>query len=250
MTFAVLATDGGGRFGMAVSSSSPAVGARCIHLRPGVGGAASQNITDPRLGTRLLDAVADLGDASAALEKVRADTPDVEYRQLMVIDGAGGTACFSGAHTLGLHASAVGPASVAAGAGASRAGVVAGARAAGEGAVGEGVVAAGNLLASEGVPAAMVAAFTGATGELEQRLVAALAAGLAAGGEAGPVRSAGLAVVADVAWRVTDLRVDWHDDPVGELARLVALWLPQRDDYVSRALAPSLAPSYGVPGDE
>ncbi|MDT7568068.1 MAG: hypothetical protein QOG76_6692 [Pseudonocardiales bacterium] len=234
MTFAVLATDGGGRFGMAVSSSSPAVGARCIHLRSGVGGAASQNITDPRLGTRLLDAVADLGDASAALEKVRADTPDVEYRQLMVIDVAGGTACFSGAHTLGLYASAVGPAAVAAGAGAA----------------GEGVVAAGNLLASEGVPAAMVAAFTGATGELEQRLVAALAAGLAAGGEAGPVRSAGLAVVADVAWRVTDLRVDWHDDPVGELARLVALWLPQRDDYVSRALAPSSAPSYDVPGDE
>ncbi|MDT7674551.1 MAG: hypothetical protein QOD82_2453, partial [Pseudonocardiales bacterium] len=120
MTFAVLATDGGGRFGMAVSSSSPAVGARCIHLRPGVGGAASQNITDPRLGTRLLDAVADLGDASAALEKVRADTPDVEYRQLMVIDGAGGTACFSGAHTLGLHASAVGPAA-ATGAGAASA---------------------------------------------------------------------------------------------------------------------------------
>ncbi|MCU1654993.1 MAG: fimbrial assembly protein FimA, partial [Pseudonocardia sp.] len=146
---------------------------------------------------------------------------------------AGGTACFSGAHTLGAHASAVGPAAATA-----------------DGAAGEGVVAAGNLLASEGVPAAMVAAFTGATGELEQRLVAALAAGLAAGGEAGPVRSAGLAVVADVAWRVTDLRVDWHDDPVGELARLVALWLPQRDDYVSRALAPSSAPSYGVPGDE
>ncbi|MDT7599839.1 MAG: hypothetical protein QOK26_1916 [Pseudonocardiales bacterium] len=248
MTFAVLATDGGGRFGMAVSSSSPAVGARCIHLRPGVGGAASQNITDPRLGTRLLDAVADLGDASAALEKVRADTPDVEYRQLMVVDGAGGTASFSGAHTLGLHASAVGPASAT---GAGAASTVGPASATvGAGAVGEGVVAAGNLLASEGVPAAMVAAFTGATGELEQRLVAALAAGLAAGGEAGPVRSAGLAVVADVAWRVTDLRVDWHDDAVGELARLVALWLPQRDDYVSRALAPSSAPSYGVPGDE
>jgi uncharacterized Ntn-hydrolase superfamily protein len=239
VTFAVLATDGGGRFGMAVSSSSPAVGARCIHLRPGVGGAASQNITDPRLGTRLLDAVADLGDASAALEKVRADTPDVEYRQLMVVDAAGRTASFSGAHTLGLHASAAGPAAVAAGAGAAGAGVA-----------GAGVVAAGNLLASDGVPAAMVAAFTGATGELEQRLVTALAAGLAAGGEAGPVRSAGLAVVADVAWRVTDLRVDWHDDPLGELGRLVALWLPQRDDYVSRALAPSSAPSYGVPGDK
>jgi uncharacterized Ntn-hydrolase superfamily protein len=222
MTFAVLATDGGGRFGMAVSSSSPAVGARCIHLRPRVGGAASQNITDPRLGTRLLDAVADLGDAAAALGKVRADTPDIEYRQLMVVDTAGRTAGFSGAHTLGVHATASGPS----------------------------VVAAGNLLASDGVPAAVVAAFTGATGELEQRLVTALAAGLAAGGEAGPVRSAGLAVVADVDWRITDLRVDWHDDPVGELARLVELWLPQRDDYVSRGLAPGAAPSYGVPGDE
>jgi len=221
MTFAVLATDGGGRFGMAVSSSSPAVAARCLHLRPGVGGAASQNITDPRLGTRLLDAVADLEDAAAALEKV-ADTPDVEYRQLLVVDAVGRTASFSGAHTLGVYGSASGPS----------------------------VVAAGNLLASDGVPAAMVAAFTGATGELEQRLVTALAAGLAAGGEAGPVRSAGLAVVADVAWRVTDLRVDWHDDPVGELARLVELWLPQRDDYVSRGLAPGAAPSYGVPGDE
>jgi uncharacterized Ntn-hydrolase superfamily protein len=222
MTFAVLATDGDGRFGMAVSSSSPAVGARCIHLRPGVGGAASQNITDPRLGGWLLDAVAALGDAAAALEKVRADTPDVEYRQLMVVDGAGRTACFSGAHTLGRHASARGAS----------------------------VVAAGNLLASDGVPAAMVAAFEAAPGELEQRLVGALRAGLAAGGEAGPVRSAGLAVVGAVDWRVTDLRVDWHDDPVDELERLVALWLPQRDDYVSRGLAPRSAPSYGVPGDE
>jgi uncharacterized Ntn-hydrolase superfamily protein len=221
VTFAVLATDGGGRFGMAVSSSSPAVGARCIHLRPGVGGAASQNITDPRLGTRLLDAVADLGDAAAALEKVRADTPDVEYRQLMVVDGAGGTACFSGACTLGVFAAARGAS----------------------------VAAAGNLLASDGVPAAMVVAFGAVPGELEQRLVAALRAGLAAGGEAGPVRSAGLAVVGAVDWRVTDLRVDWHDDPVGELERLVELWLPQRDDYVNRGLAPGSAPSYGVPGD-
>jgi len=222
MTFAVLGTDGDGRFGMAVSSSSPAVAARCIHLRPGVGGAASQNITDPRLGDALLDAVARLGSAPAALDEVVAATPDIDYRQLMVIDGAGKPACFSGAHTLGAHASASG----------------------------ESVVAAGNLLASGGIPAAMVAAFTGAAGELEQRLVTALRAGLDAGGEAGPVRSAGLAVVAGVGWRVTDLRVDWQDDPVGELERLLELWLPQRDDYVGRALSPAESPSYGVPGDE
>jgi uncharacterized Ntn-hydrolase superfamily protein len=111
-------------------------------------------------------------------------------------------------------------------------------------------MAAGNLLAADGVPGAMVAAFDGAAGELEQRLVTALRAGLTAGGEAGPVRSAGLAVVAGVAWRITDLRVDWHDDPIGELERLVALWLPRRDDYLGRALAPAESPSYGVPGDE
>ncbi|MEU1304844.1 DUF1028 domain-containing protein, partial [Streptomyces shenzhenensis] len=58
-----------------------------------------------------------------------------------------------------------------------------------------------------------------------------------------------LAVVADVDWRVTDLRVDWADDPVDRLAELLDVWLPQRDDYVRRGLAPSSAPSYGVPGD-
>ena len=97
---------------------------------------------------------------------------------------------------------------------------------------------------------AVAAAFTTATGELEERLLAALEAGLAAGGEAGPVRSAGLSVVRDVAWRVTDLRVDWSDRPIEDLRDLVEVWLPQRDDYVTRGLDPTAAPSYGVPGDE
>lgn len=222
MTFSVLGTDGRGRFGMAVCSSSPAVAARCIHLRPGVGGAASQNVTDPRLGPALLDALGDLGDATAALDRVLAAAgDDREHRQLMVLDAKGRTRAFHGARTLGTHAS--------------------------ESA--EGVVAAGNMLADDAVPAAMVSAFTQAAGELEERLLAALRAGLDAGGEEGPVHSAGLSVVADVDWRVTDLRVDWHDEPVLELARLLEVWLPQRDDYVQRGLDPAASPSYGVPGD-
>ena len=65
------------------------------------------------------------------------------------------------------------------------------------------------------------------------------------------MHSAGLSVVRDVAWRETDLRVDWADDPSrGARARSWTLWLPQRDDYLTRALDPSSAPSYGVPGDE
>jgi uncharacterized Ntn-hydrolase superfamily protein len=57
-------------------------------------------------------------------------------------------------------------------------------------------------------------------------------------------------LVREVSWPVADLRVDWHEtDPIGELARLWALWAPQLDAYVSRGVDPSAAPSYGVPGD-
>ena len=222
MTFSVLGTDGNGAVGIAVTSSSPAVAARCIHLRPGIGGASSQNITDPRLGTELLDALETGLSATAALAHVTENRELIEHRQLTVlaIDGEG--AAFSGEGALGVHRQVVAPQ----------------------------VVAAGNLLSAPEVIDAVAVGFQDATGELEERLLAALEAGLAAGGEAGPVRSAGLAVVRDVAWRVTDLRVDWSDQPITGLRELLAIWLPQRDDYVTRALNPTVAPSYGVPGDE
>jgi uncharacterized Ntn-hydrolase superfamily protein len=84
---------------------------------------------------------------------------------------------------------------------------------------------------------------------LGDRLIAALVAGLEAGGEGGPVRSAGLLLADRAEWPVADLRVDWDDDPIGRLADLWRLWQPQMDDYVTRALNPDAAPSYGVPGD-
>jgi uncharacterized Ntn-hydrolase superfamily protein len=222
VTFSVLATDGRGAVGMAVSSSSPAVAARCIHLRPGVGGAASQNVTDPRLGPELLDALERGVDPQTALDDLVQGRPLVEHRQLAVLDVDGKAAAFSGQGALGVHHHRVGT----------------------------GVVAAGNLLTDPQVVDAVVDAFEASSGELEERLLVALEAGLAAGGEAGPLRSAGLAVVRTVPWRETDLRVDWHDEPVAELRRLLEVWLPQRDDYVTRALDPTAAPSYGVPGDE
>jgi uncharacterized Ntn-hydrolase superfamily protein len=86
----------------------------------------------------------------------------------------------------------------------------------------------------------MLAAFTERAGEsLGDRLIAALAAGLEAGGETSPVRSAGLLVADSAPWPVTDLRVDWHDDPAGELAGLWQRWQPQADSYVQRALQPA-----------
>ena len=222
MTFSVLGTDGDGAVGMAVTSSSPAVAARCIHLRAGVGGAASQNVTDPRLGTELLDALGTGIGARAALDGVVQGHELIEHRQLTVLELNGAGAAFSGAGTLGVHADRVG----------------------------SGVVAAGNLLATTDVVDAVVQAFESSTGELEERLMSALEAGLAVGGEAGPLHSAGLAVVREVPWRETDLRVDWSEDPIGDLRTLLGVWLPQRDAYVTRGLDPTAAPSYGVPGDE
>jgi uncharacterized Ntn-hydrolase superfamily protein len=221
VTFSVLGCDRDGAVGMAVASSSPAVAARCVHLRAGVGGAASQNVTDPRLGTALLDALATGVGARGALESVVRSSKLAAYRQLAVLDVNGAGAAYSGGQTLGVHHDRVGT----------------------------GVVAAGNLLAGTGVIDAVVEAFQSSAGELEDRLLAALVAGLEAGGESGPVHSAGLAVVRTVAWRETDLRVDWSDQPVADLGELVGRWLPQRDDYVKRALDPASAPSYGVPGD-
>ncbi len=208
--------------GMAIASSSPAVAARCAHLRAGVGAVATQNVTDPRLGPAGLDLMAQGATAAQARDILVASRPDIAYRQLALIDAAGRTAAFSGTGTLGLHATAESAS----------------------------VVAAGNLLADEAVPRATIDGFRAAAGALPQRLLAAMRAGLAAGGEAGPVHSAGLVVVRDVAWPVVDLRVDWSDDdPIGALQALWTLYAPQMEDYVSRALDPGKAARFNVPGD-
>ncbi len=213
-----------GQFAVAVASSSPSVAARCAYARAGVGAVTTQNITDPRLGPRGLDLMALGADAEAACTALRRTAPHAEYRQFTLIDRQGGTACFSGSRVLGVHAEAHG----------------------------RGVVSAGNLLANPGVPGAIVAGFEAAddAAELGDRVLAGMAAGLAAGGEAGPIRSCGMLIVDTVAWPVADLRVDWHDAPLPELARLWSVWRPQWQDYVMRALDPSKAPSFGVPGDQ
>ncbi|MCU6571750.1 DUF1028 domain-containing protein, partial [Klebsiella pneumoniae] len=116
---------------------------------------------------------------------------------------------------------------------------------------GENCVAAGNLLANPDVIAAMVQAFEQRSGHLADRLIAAMQAGMSAGGEAGPVHSAALSIVDSPVWPIVDLRVDWTDaDPIDELNQLWQAYQPQMQDYITRALDPTQAPSYGVPGDE
>ena len=223
MTFSIVARSADARlFGVAIASSSPAVAARCAYGRAGVGAVATQNVTDPSLGPGVLDVLGRGLKPRAALDEVLSATPFAAYRQLLAIGNDGPPAIHSGAHGLGVVNAAVGA----------------------------NAAAAGNLLASPAVPAAMIAAFEAASGHLGDCLLQALRAGLDTGGEAGPVHSAGLLIVRDVSWPVVDLRVDWTDeDPVAALGSIWRLYAPQIDDYVRRAIDPTRAPSYGVPGD-
>ena len=209
-------------FGVAVASSSPAVAARCAYARAGVGAVASQNVTDPALGTRGLALMAEGATAAEAVAILRR-APRRPTASSSPSTATATAAIHSGPRALGLWAEARE----------------------------HGVASGGNLLADAGVPRAIVDGFLGAAGHLGDRLIVAMRAGLDAGGEAGPIHSAGMKLVREVAWPVADLRVDWTEgDPVAELAALWALYRPQLDAYVTRALDPTAAPSYGVPGDE
>jgi uncharacterized Ntn-hydrolase superfamily protein len=225
MTFSIVARcESTGQFGIAVSSSSPAVAARCAFARAGVGAVATQNVTDPTLGDACLNLMSNGLNAQQAIDQIAANTPHIDYRQLTAVDLNGNTACYSGNQTLGTFSSAH----------ASNA------------------ACAGNMLASEQVPNAMLDAFGTSSGDLVSRMLEAMQAGEAAGGEAGPVHSAGLLLVDKETWAIANLRVDWNDagNPIGELVELWDRYQPQMADYVTRAHNPVAAPSYGVPGNE
>jgi len=224
MTFSLVARCADtGMFGLAIASSSPAVAARCAYTRAGVGAVASQNITDPRLGPLALDLMQDGASASAAIAQVRAQGQFIEYRQVLAIDATGQTAIHSGPRSLGIWTDAAGV----------------------------DVISAGNLLANADVPQAIVAGFQQTNGHLGDRLIGAMRAGLAAGGEAGPIHSAGMQICDKVPWPVADLRCDWSEDcPIEAIATAWAVYKPQLAAYVQRALDPREAPSYGVPGDD
>ncbi|MFH5773115.1 DUF1028 domain-containing protein [Paracoccus sp. NGMCC 1.201697] len=224
MTFSIVARCAEtGMFGLAISSSSPAVAARCSYARAGIGAVATQNVTDPRLGPLGLDLMENGLSAAEAVAELRRTGRFIEYRQVLAVDRNGLTAIHSGPNSLGIWTQAQA----------------------------ENVASGGNLLANDGVPQAIVDGFLSAGGHIADRLIAAMRAGIAAGGEAGPVHSAGIKIVDKVSWPVVDLRCDWTEDcPIEAIASLWDLYKPQLDAYVQRALDPREAPSYGVPGDE
>ena len=224
MTFSIVARcSRTGMFGVAISSSSPAVAARCSFAQAGVGAIASQNVTDPSLGPRALELLARGATAAEAVAIVMRTAAYGEYRQVLAVDAHGLSAIHSGSKALGIWAEASA----------------------------QNVACGGNLLANDQVPTAMVDSFVASEGDLGDRLIAAMRAAVKAGGEAGPVRSSGMKLVRDVSWPVADLRCDWTENcPIEHLAHLWAIYKPQLEGYVTRAIRPSEAPSFGVPGDQ
>lgn len=224
MTFSLVARcKDTGMFGVAISSSSPAVAARCSYARAGVGAVASQNITDPTLGPLALDLMQSGMSAIEAIMGVRDLGQHIEYRQVLAVDKNGKTSIHSGPNSLGTWTDAQAL----------------------------NVASGGNLLANDTIPQAIVDGFLASSGHLGDRLIAAMRAGLAAGGEAGPIHSAGMLLVDKVSWPVAELRCDWTEDcPIENIATAWDVYKPQLDAYIQRAIDPREAPKYGVPGDE
>ena len=198
-----------GMMGGVITTSSPAVGSRCLFARAGVGVVLTQNLTDPRLGPRglaLLEGGCSAAETMAALE---VSTAHAAIRQLAVLHRDGTSAHFSGSGITSILAEAQG----------------------------EGCVAVVNILRNTEIPAAMVAAFERSPeAPLAERLLDALDAGTAAGGELRPLVSAALMVVDREAFPYVDLRVDSDDDPTARLRRLWGDYAPLADMYVDRAL--------------
>lgn len=206
-----------GAFGCAMATSSMAAGARAVFVAPGAGVVLSQARSDPRLGEIGLARLRAGDDARAAIAAMIAASPHAAWRQLAVLDLRGGKAANTGEHCT---------------------------EAKGE-RFGDGVIAVGNGLANDTVVGAMIEGYAmAADRSLADRLVAGLEAGLAAGGEAFPLRSAALKVARPgVPLLPIDLRVDLSETPIEDLRRYWVMWEPMSEGYVQRCVDPANSPA-------
>jgi len=182
-----------GQFGIAVSTKVPAVGALCPYVKAGVGAVASQSFVNPYIGINGLKYLGEGLTAKAVKERILSEDPQPEIRQFAIVDKEGQSAAYTGEKCVGWHGHNEG----------------------------DGFVAAGNMLVGEETIKEMARIFE-ATSELKlsERLLQALEAGQAAGGDKRGKQSAALKVVSTESYPLVDLRVDEHKDPVTELRRV------------------------------
>ncbi|HJU24976.1 MAG TPA: DUF1028 domain-containing protein [Casimicrobiaceae bacterium] len=206
MTWSIVARDASGAFGVAVASRFFAVGALCPYARSGVGAVSTQALVNPRYGPMALDRLAQGETAAHAIELVIANDAGRDQRQVHVVDAAGETAAHTGAQCIEWcgHATA------------------------------EGFSVAGNMLVGPVVIEATARAYREhAHLSFAERLIVAMQAGEAAGGDKRGKQAAALRIVTTEDYPMLDLRVDDHAEPLVELRRLFEVSLERYQAFVS-----------------
>lgn len=204
-----------GMLGAVVTTSSMAVGGRCAYAQADVGAVLTQHRTDPRLGPRMLERLREGAAPAAILKDFEKTEAGIGWRQLAIIDAKGQAAFFNGSNIYSVF----------------------------KGVVGRDCVAVGNIIRNTDVVDAMVQSFEANEAQpLAERLVRAIEAGDAAGGELKQIKSAGLVVVHRESFPFVDLRVDLDPRPLVQLRFLWELYQPTADEYVVRAVNPDSAP--------
>ena len=209
MTWSIVAWDPPtGAFGAAVATKAFAAGAFVPFVRAGVGAAGTQSLTNRYLGPAVLDALGRGLSPALALESALAGDQGRDVRQLHAVDRQGRVAAWTGRHCVEWC-----------------------------GSLGEaGVSVAGNMLANETVVAATLAGFQAEPGApLPERMMAALEAGEAAGGDRRGRQSAAMVMVTTEDFPDLSLRVDDHGEPLRELRRLLGVWRVERAPYLANS---------------
>jgi uncharacterized Ntn-hydrolase superfamily protein len=209
MTWSIIAFDAAtSAFGVAVATKNFAVGATVPHLRAGVGAVATQSISNRYLGPAVLDGLErGLAPALAIAGAVAADEGR-GLRQVHAVDRHGRTAIWTGENCVTWCG----------------------------GTQGEAVSVAGNMLANDAVVPATLRVFTEASAMFPERLMAAMQAGEAAGGDRRGRQSAAMVMTTTEDFPDLNIRIDDHADPLDELARLLAIW--RRDRWPGLKSAP------------
>ena len=212
MTFSLIARDEDtGMFGIGITTSSIAVGNRCPWARAKVGAVTTQHRSDIRLGPKGLDLLEQGLGARETVDRLIAESEFPDQRQVAAIDRDGNTAFFCGPKIPSLNA----------------------------GYQGRNCVSTGNVIANTNVPRAMVECYEASLHlDFVERLLAAIDAGLSAGGETQPLMSAALLVVAEQDWPLVDLRVDHELNPERKLRALWETYKPQTEHFITQVLRP------------
>ncbi len=226
MTYTVIARCAQtGQMGIGIATGSLAVGGYCPAIRGGLGAVSTQAFVNLKLGTLAMRLLEQGFAPAKVMAELADDDPEIAYRQVGIVDAAGEVAVHTGENTRPWSGHVTGP----------------------------GYVTMGNVLAGEGVVAAMAAAFEdNADQVLEERLLRVLEAGRDAGGQQAadgrhlPERSATVIVHGHRDYGHIDLRVDAHETAVEELRRVYGVYKPYMPYYRMRHENPAETPAQDV----